>query len=366
MDDEIFDDGYRRLKVSIAGVDPKTGTSSAEKFRLTLYAFDWHSSVEPRFTQVLDAEGAARLCAFLSSISLVRDRARTVSGRFVEIEEGLPLSLLEVLQGHPDLLRQPEVVRSVLQLNPDLCRTILENELIAVDIQSLAYRREQLEIMNCLLHDPEYFARYQERIDARGKEAVWQYFFEANQWIFGFALHYVIGEGVQHDKLEQTVAGHSVGAVGKRVDALLQTRGILHSLCYVEIKTHETPLVHHAQYRPDVWRPSDDLVGAVAQSQKTVQLAVEHLSRVLRLPAEESRLVEAKFFNYAPRAIVICGSLGQFGSNEGIDIPKFSSFELYRRSVLSPDIVTFDELYDRARAIVEAKLAAREASSPAT
>lgn len=32
---------------------------------------------------------------------------------------------------------------------------------------------------------------------------------------------------------------------------------------------------------------------------------------------------------------------------------QFRSFELYRRHLFSPDIVTFDELYERAKLIVE-------------
>lgn len=32
---------------------------------------------------------------------------------------------------------------------------------------------------------------------------------------------------------------------------------------------------------------------------------------------------------------------------------QFRSFELYRRHLFSPDVVTFDELYERAKLIVE-------------
>ena len=198
------------------------------------------------------------------------------------------------------------------------------------------------------------------RIGENGKERVWQKFFEANQWIFGFALHYVIGEGIQPDKLEQVVTGHSIAGAGKRVDALLHTRGVLRSLCYVEIKTHKTKLLHGSEYRSEVWRPSDELVGAVAQSQKTVQLAVEHLSTRFQVPIEASHRGGEQFFNYVPRAVVVCGTLNEFVESGNTHIPKFGSFELYRRSLQSPDIITFDELHDRASAIVEAGLAARE------
>lgn len=357
MDEEIFDDGTRRLKISVAGVDGLTGTVSAEKFLFTLYAFDTAPIVRPLFTTQLNIDQAARLSAFLNSISLVRDRAATTSGRFVEVSDSIPPGVLAAFLRHPDLATNPEVVRSMLSLNPELCRTLIETELTALDITCLAYRRTQLERMKRLLDDSDFFASQQVALGGNGRERVWQMFFEQNQWIFGYALNYLIGEGVQPDKLEQVVAGHTIASAGKRTDALLHTRGLLRSLCYVELKTHDTALVHGTEYRPDVWRPSNELVGAVAQSQKTVQLAVEHLTATLELPSSANYGGGQRFFNYAPRAIVVCGHLGEFLDANGADVAKFSSFELYRRSLHSPEIVTFDELHDRARAIVEAGLA---------
>ncbi len=246
-------------------------------------------------------------------------------------------------------------------MNPELCRAILETQVAALDISSLAYRRDQLELMRGLIEDPSLFAAHQEETGASGRESVWQGFFERNQWIFGYGLNYVIGEGVQTDKLEQVVAGYSIAGGGKRVDGLLRTRGILRSLCYVEIKTHDTPLLHQTEYRSDVWQPSHELAGAVAQAQKTVQLAVEHLTTTFELPVGSGAHGGERFFNYHPRSIVVCGDLCEFVEAAGVNVQKFSSFELYRRSISSPDIITFDELYERASAIVEAGFAAREA-----
>jgi hypothetical protein len=280
----------------------------------------------------------------------------------VEIRDGVPREVIEAFLGHPDLLGDPEVVRSVLKLNPELTRAIIETELSAFDVQSLAYRRRQLAVMRRLLDDQDFFGQQREKLGISGKEGVWQRFFEDNQWIFGFALHYMIGEGVYPDRLEQVVAGYSVAGAGKRADALLRTRGILRSLCYVEIKTHETLLLHPSPYRPEVWRPSDELAGAVAQSQKTVQLAIEHIRTKLELPSGLGGEAGA-LFNYAPRSVVVCGSLGEFDTGTGTNGPKFGSFELFRRSIHSPDIVTFDELHERATAIVESRFAARSSST---
>jgi len=40
-------------------------------------------------------------------------------------------------------------------------------------------------------------------------------------------------------------------------------------------------------------------------------------------------------------------------TENGINEEKFSSFELFRQSLNSPEIITFDELYERTKYIVE-------------
>lgn len=359
MDDVLFDDGERRLRISISGADKATGTVARDAFGLNVYAFQVNPGIKPLFTHTLNIEDATRLYRFLGSISLITEENREVSGRFIEVDVNVPTSVLQTLTNHPHITDDPEFVCKVLEMNPELCRTVLETRIVALNISSFAYRRDQLEIMRLLLNDPDYFLETQISLKIVGKEAVWQDFFERNQWIFGYALNYVIGEGVQPDRLEQVVAGYSIANAGKRVDALLQTRGLLRSLCYVEIKTHDTALLHNSPYRSDVWQPSHELAGAVAQSQKTVQLAVEHLGTSLDLPADPAHLGGRKFFNYSPRAVVVCGNLLSFIEDGGMNIPKFSSFELYRRSLHSPEVVTFDELLDRASAIVESAIALR-------
>ncbi|MDD2735213.1 MAG: DUF4263 domain-containing protein [Desulfuromonadaceae bacterium] len=359
MDEILFNNGARRLRVCVVGFNRETGTVPEADFRLSIYAYDTETCVTPRFTHILDIEGARRLFIFLNSISLLRDETHVVSGRFLEINDEIPHSVIEAIVSHPQIIEDPAFVRAVLDMNPELCRTILETQVEALDISSLAYRRSQLSIMRRLLDDNVFFLDYQNQLHARGQEAVWQYFFEQNQWIFGYGLNYVIGEGVQPDKLEQVVTGYSIAGAGKRVDGLLYTRGLLRSLCYVEIKTHNTRLLHSTEYRPAVWHPSNELIGAVAQLQKTVQLAVEHLTTTFDLPVGAGVNGGERFFNYSPRSVLVCGNLEEFVEDAGVNIPKFSSFELYRRNINTPDIVTFDELYDRASSIVEASFATR-------
>ena len=54
-----------------------------------------------------------------------------------------------------------------------------------------------------------------------------------------------------------------------------------------------------------------------------------------------------------PKSFLVVGRLDELRSDCGINIEKYRSFELYRRHTHRPEIITFDELFHRARFIVE-------------
>jgi hypothetical protein len=203
-----------------------------------------------------------------------------------------------------------------------------------------------------LLNDAIYFASEQKRLDC-GPEDVWQEFFETNTWIFGYGLSYQFLSKLDERKLEQIVRGRDLTAAGKRSDALMKTRGIISSLCFVEIKRHDTPLLASNPYRPDAWAPSAHLTGGVSQMQTTVHAAIETLGHKLMPRNDMGDPTGEVLFNIEPRSCLVIGSLEQFQTDHGTNIPKFRSFELYRRHTWRPEIVTFDELLQRARFIVE-------------
>lgn len=148
------------------------------------------------------------------------------------------------------------------------------------------------------------------------------------------------------------MAGYSVAQAGKRTDALLRTRGVLSNLCFVELKRHSTPLLEATPYRPACWAPSRELAGAVSQVQGTVAQAAQEL-RKLTGRDDHGEPTGEEAFNYKPRSFVVVGSLEQFVSEHGINEERHRSFELFRGNTASPEIITFDELYERARFIVQ-------------
>lgn len=113
-------------------------------------------------------------------------------------------------------------------------------------------------------------------------------------------------------------------------------------------------------YRGECFAPSDDLSGAVAQVQGTVASAVKELSDKLEIKDHQGNPTGERIFNYQPKSFLVIGDLSEFMTEHGVNEDKLRSFELYRRNIISPEIITFDELYERARFIVEYNDAAAE------
>lgn len=237
--------------------------------------------------------------------------------------------------------------------NLDLVAEIAEHQVTKSDIIALGYRKQQLQVFEQLINDDDYFDQKMTEWKVRGPEAVWQRFFENNPWIFGYGLQYIFTSNLDNVKLEQVTSGYNLQQSGKRVDALIKTRGYVSSLCFVEIKTHRTPLLYDREpYRPDCWRVSNELAGSVAQIQKTVQRAVKELHTKLESTDDRGLPTGEVTFMYQPKSYVVVGRLQEFVINDRVNEQKFSSFELFRRNIVNPEILTFDELFERALNIV--------------
>lgn len=241
--------------------------------------------------------------------------------------------------------------KKIIQENHELLTEVLRSEVTKEDIISVGFRKKQLEWYEKLLNDSKWFEEIKDRKKTTN-EGLWQYYFEKNPWIFGYGLGYIFIEGLDDKKLEQVVQGHNVNSHGKRVDALMKTKGIISNLCFVEIKTHTTQLLDSKPYRTGCWAPSKELAGAIAQVQGTVASAVDSLTNKVSLNDKLGNPKGEDIYNYQPKAYLVIGNMGEFLTENGINKDKLRSFELFRKNISSPEIITFDELYERARFIV--------------
>ncbi|MCA9346926.1 DUF4263 domain-containing protein [Candidatus Saccharibacteria bacterium] len=180
--------------------------------------------------------------------------------------------------------------------------------------------------------------------DTNKDETWWQDFFSRNTWIFGYGLNYQILRTVQ----EQPNYGRTnvTGSGGERGDFLQRTAANVSFTVLVEMKKPATALLHGTQYRNGAWRPSDELSGGAAQLQ----------TNSLTWEVEGSRTdgnrdgVEGghNAFTVRPKSILIIGNTSQLDTRD-----KKNSLELFRRNLKNPEVLTFDELLERARFIVQ-------------
>lgn len=239
-------------------------------------------------------------------------------------------------------------------------RSVLGGSLTQADLDVISNRKGQLEVFRKYLSDAEFFEQRRNRLREMGKdskpEAVWQRFFEDNPWIFGYGLNLIACASFDDEKLEQITTGASVfGGAGKRSDGVLRTRGMVSSLLFCEIKRHDLPLLATRRYRePDVYVPSQEVVGGVSQVQKTAEKAVRGIRDFLhRHFAADGTPTDLEVSTIKPRQVVVVGSTAEFETEGRLNPEKITSFELYRRSVNDVEVITFDELYERACFIVQ-------------
>lgn len=302
----------------------------------------------------------------LTKLEPVLELDREQSARLLDTLRALdsiPIEGERTVRVDDDLLRQvfedPTAVESLYTRDPERVRALIAADAYAEDVIALQRRRDVVEKMRRWLADPQEFALASAQY--RGPERAWQHLLEQNPWILGVGLSGQLLTSWGYDKLEQTVVGHSIKGVGKRADALMRTAGVIRSLVFAEIKHHNTDLLASEHYRSGCWRPSDELAGAVVQVQQTVHLAVQHLSEDhIQDKADDGSLLGTLTFVIRPRCYVIAGRLDQLHGEGGGPIPdKVRSFELFRRNLHEPEVITFDELLARAEWHVEQ--AAREA-----
>lgn len=239
------------------------------------------------------------------------------------------------------LLLRPDQAKVLIADNQELVLELARSELTKSDIVAIGYRKRQLELFRVMLKEQA------------PSERQWQQFFEMNKWVFGYGLTYLFLSNLDQRKLEQIVSGNDLWGSGKRADAVLKTRGAVEALCFVEIKKHNTPLLKIDAYRPSCWAPSDELAGGVVQSQVTVEKAIRTAVQSFAPHSASGDPTGEQLFAYQPRSFLVVGNLDEFKTPTGINIDKYRSFELYRRHTARPEIITFDELYERAKFIVD-------------
>ncbi|KKQ96792.1 MAG: hypothetical protein UT22_C0024G0002 [Parcubacteria group bacterium GW2011_GWC2_39_11] len=199
------------------------------------------------------------------------------------------------------------------------------------DVNQLLKRREKLE-------------KFKTGLDNKiSDESKWQSFFEKNKWIFGYGLDYHI---LRQEQAQPHYGGDRVdGQGGQRGDYLTSTMGDLSFTVLVEIKTPVAPLLQGTkEIRNGAWSLSKELTDAVSQIEANIAIWEKDGSRQ---DDNKDRFESENIFTVKPKGIIVIGSLSQLDTRS-----KRETFQRFRKSIHGIDIITFDELFQRAKFIV--------------
>lgn len=218
-----------------------------------------------------------------------------------------------------------------------------------VDIINTAFRRKQLDSFHRLLTEGDAWINYGKQFDLalNSEEAIWQHFFERNDWIFGYGLDYRFNGILQTQfHASETEADGSSSVI---TDFLL---GDKRYTTFVEIKKPSTPLFTGTKaQRSNSWSLSSDLIHSVSQ------ILEQKASGQLRLADGQLKdetgepIVQR---SYDSKVILVIGDWNRVESASTKEREtKEKTLELFRRDSRNIKILTFDELFERANFIVE-------------
>jgi Domain of unknown function (DUF4263) len=312
---EIDVNSRSKLAVSAFYVDDRADFGTLKITKLKFHSrFGWREDSHIKING-FQASQMKEFLAIISSLDL-RDAKKTRIMLDDTVHVAALGSLLSSTKG-ASLIRE-------LAANPELHR----------DIYAVAAKRAAL-------------MEFEQNLYRSASEAEWQRFFEKNSWIFGHGLNYVFLNKVSK-KLEANSTGAAFDRPGKRVDGLMRTKAEVSQYVLLEIKKSTTDLLRDDSYRSGCWGVSEELSNAVTQIQKTVFEFTRSRFRN-HLKDDEGKDTGQSVYSVEPRSYLIIGNLAQLDANDD----KVACFELFRRNIKAPEILTFDELYQRARCIVD-------------
>ena len=337
------------LRLRMSGVKRKTQVtalvSQDDKAirRLTLQTFqsrgdeDWYQGFEEHCFTFRQGE-FGRLVSFLEELEFLD--FSNEEGFHIEDMSGGARRRAIVDAADRNLIEQ---VCSMNSAEKTALLSALGKTLSSEDINVLLGRRTALEEFEAAMQTAEW------------PEARWQEFFERQPWVFGYGLDYRV---MRLFDREMTV---STGGADNRersvIDFLMQFTDYT---ALVEIKRPDTPIfkaVRGGESRAGTHAFSDRFTGAVSQilEQKADWLnfaeSGKHFSRDGTTPLT-ARTRNAK-------TILVIGSRDEFArapTNRDRQIMQ-DTFELYRQDLRSIEIITFDELLERAQFITRDKSA---------
>lgn len=190
--------------------------------------------------------------------------------------------------------------------------------------------------------------RNKHSIKEKGEEAIWHHFFKSNEWIIGLNVDIKF---IRDLISEQRVGNPNSKGIGSpKVDLL----GISYFTTLIELKTSNTKIFNSKKTnksRANTWDFSNDFIEAYSQtlSQRT------ELSEDKNLINNDGKIIDSKKHRILdPKGVLIIGNRNvEFPHNRKTENEiKTDCFERIRRDIRNIEIITYDELFERAFHIV--------------
>ncbi len=178
------------------------------------------------------------------------------------------------------------------------------------------------------------------------QEEDWENFFDKNKWIFGHGLDYrimgIIKRQPHYGGVNYTRKGEQKG------DFLVGSTANVKFTVLVEIKTPQTALLENTSYRNGAYQLGKQVIGGIAQLQINCRTWDKCAEK-----EENDDLRDKGIYTCSPKGILIVGNTKQLKCSDTRESrEKRTSFELFRQNLNNPEIITFDEIYERAKFIV--------------
>lgn len=217
-------------------------------------------------------------------------------------------------------------------------------------------RKNTLDEFKKLLKDKEYWKTYlnnnSSEIKGVGEEAVWHYFLKKHSWILGLNvdIRFI------RDLINEVNIGvpDTDGSGSPKADLL----GISDYTVLVELKTSNTCIFTDKKKptsRANTWSFSDNFIDGVSQCLGQKFDWDKHHKEKNIIDVNNGVISQNITRTVDPKTIFLIGNKTQEFPETSNDIDIFTkrdTFQRFRRNNRNLDIVTFDELYERAFFIV--------------
>jgi hypothetical protein len=129
----------------------------------------------------------------------------------------------------------------------------------------------------------------------------------------------------------------------------MRTRAAISQYVLIEIKKASTQLLRKNSYRSGCWTVSSEVSDAVSQIQKTVFDFTSNQTPKVETRTPDGYMTGNEIFRVHPKSFLVIGNLEEMKNSD----ERFICFQLFRSSLTTPEILTYDELYERAKCIVD-------------